>query len=85
MFSTCPKCEVETFAIGGDSHCHDCYQPADPTVGWLVSQYHERQLPLEELSKASKLTKARLETFLRQSLGLSKPPPRKKEVITNER
>ena len=72
-FGFCEFCNTQCFGNKKGTYvCVSCYKPENPTFGWMVSEYMRRGLCTFQFYRASRETKARLETFLRKALDIKR-------------
>ena len=70
-FGFCEFCGKQCFGGKSGFVCVDCYKPKNPTFGWLVSEYMRRGFCTKQFYEMSKNSKAKLERFLYQTLGIT--------------
>lgn len=85
-FIKCSKCEQLVIRHDekprNDETCSGCYRPQNPTFGWMMSEYHRRGLPLEDITRLS--TRSQIENFLYRVLDIKKPRKGKKDDSEQE-
>jgi hypothetical protein len=88
-------CTNTTFISGmqdpeADHFCMDCYQPENPTTGWMRKEYFKRGLDEQEYSEfmrslTGSSNGSKIDKWLQKKLGIVPPKKEKKSSETVNR